>query len=145
VLAPEGSAISKLRAPASAGIIIRLGPGNQYFPWIHIDDLCNVYLKAVSDNTMSGPFNASAPDHITHDLLMSVIARHKHLPVFLPHIPAWLLHLVLGEMSVVLTSGSRISVDRLISTGFEFRYPDIDKALKAITPALKSPPVYSYR
>jgi NAD dependent epimerase/dehydratase family enzyme len=73
------------------------------------------------------------------------LSRQKHLPVFLPHVPAWLLHLVLGEMSVVLTSGSRISVDRLIGTGFEFRYPDIDLALKAITPALKSPPVYSYR
>jgi uncharacterized protein (TIGR01777 family) len=131
VLAPKGSAISKLRAPASIGLIIRLGPGSQYFPWIHIDDLCNVYLKAAGDKTMSGPFNASAPDHITHDMLMSVIARQKHLPVFLPHVPQWLLHLVLGEMSVVLTTGSRISPDRLIRSGFEFRYPDIDRALRA--------------
>jgi len=145
VLAPEGSAISKLKAPARAGIIIRLGPGSQYFPWIHIDDLCNVYLKAVSDSTMSGPFNASAPEHVTHDMLMSVIARQKHLPVFLPHIPVWLLQLVLGEMSVVLTTGSRISPERLIRAGFEFRYPDIDSALRAINPALKSPPVYGYR
>ena len=145
VLAGEGSAISKLMAPASAGLIIRLGPGRQYFPWIHIDDLCNVYLKTVSDNTMSGPFNASAPDHVTHDMLMSAIARHRHLPVFLPHVPQWLLHLILGEMSVVLTTGSRISPDRLIRSGFEFRYPDIDQALRATTRALKSPPVYSYR
>jgi uncharacterized protein (TIGR01777 family) len=131
VLAPEGSAISKLKAPARAGLIIRLGTGRQYFPWIHIDDLCNVYLKAVTDSTMSGSFNASAPDHITHDMLMSAIARQKHLPVFLPHVPKWLLHLILGEMSVVLTTGSRISPDRLISSGFEFRYPDIDQALSA--------------
>ncbi len=137
VLAPEGSAISKLTAPARAGLIIRLGPGTQYFPWIHIDDLCNIYLRAVIDNTMSGAFNASAPDHITHDMLMNEIARQKHLPVFLPHVPQWLLHLVLGEMSVVLTTGSRISPDRLIRSGFEFRYPDIDQALRAITPALK--------
>ncbi len=131
VLAPKGSAISKLTAPAGIGLIIRLGPGNQYFPWIHIDDLCNVYLKAVSDSTMSGPFNASVPDHITHDMLMSVLARQKHLPVFLPHVPSWLLRLILGEMSVVLTTGSRISPDRLIRSGFEFRYPDIDRALRA--------------
>jgi NAD dependent epimerase/dehydratase family enzyme len=84
---------------------------------------------------MSGPFNASAPDYVTHDMLMSVIARHKHLPVFLPHVPQWMLHLILGEMSVVLTSGSRISPDRLIRSGFEFRYPDIDQALRAITHA----------
>lgn len=145
VLAAKGSAISKLMAPARAGLIVRLGTGRQYFPWIHIDDLCNVYLKAVSDSAMSGPFNASAPDYVTHDMLMSEIARQKHLPVFLPHVPGWLLHLILGEMSVVLTTGSRISPDRLIRSGFEFRYPDIDQALRAITPALKSPPVYSYR
>jgi len=131
VLAPKGSALSKLKAPARAGLIIRLGTGRQYFPWIHIDDLCSVYLKAVSDSTMSGPFNASAPDHITHDMLMDAVARQRHLPVFLPHVPPWLLHLVLGEMSVVLTSGSRISPDRLIRSGFEFRYPDIDQALRA--------------
>jgi len=141
VLAGKGSAISKLVAPARAGLIVRLGPGRQYFPWIHIDDLCNIYLKAVSDNTMSGPYNASAPGHITHDMLMSVIARQKHLPVFLPHVPQWLLHLILGEMSVVLTTGTRVSPDRLIRSGFEFRYADIDKALRAVTPALKSPPV----
>jgi len=131
VLAPEGSALSKLMAPASAGLIVRLGPGRQYFPWIHIDDLCSVYLKAVSDRTMSGPYNASAPDHITHDMLMSEIARQKHLPVFLPHVPEWLLHLVLGEMSEILTTGSRIAPDRLLGSGFEFKYPEIAAALRA--------------
>jgi uncharacterized protein (TIGR01777 family) len=135
VLASEGSALSKLKAPARAGLIVRLGPGRQYFPWIHIDDLCNIYLKAVSDSSMSGPFNASAPGHITHDMLMGALARQMHLPVFLPHVPQWLLKLILGEMSVVLTTGSRISPDRLISSGFEFRYPDIDRALRAISPA----------
>jgi len=137
VLAARGSAISKLMAPSRAGLIIRLGPGRQYFPWIHIDDLCSIYLKAVSDSAMSGPYNASAPDHVTHDILMGIIARQKHLPVFLPHVPQWLLHMVLGEMSVVLITGSRISPDRLIKSGFEFRYPDIGKALEAVIPASK--------
>jgi uncharacterized protein (TIGR01777 family) len=131
VLAPSGSALSKLTAPARAGLIVRLGPGSQYFPWIHIDDLCRIYLKAVSDVTMSGPYNASAPDHITHDMLMAEVARQKGLPVFLPHVPAWLLKAILGEMSVVLTGGSRISSERLAATGFSFRYPDIASALKA--------------
>lgn len=131
VLAPEGSALSKLKAPAAAGLIVRLGSGRQYFPWIHIDDLCGVYLKAVRDRTMSGPYNASAPDHITHDMLMSEIARQKHLPVFLPHVPEWLLHLVLGEMSEILTTGSRIAPARLLRSGFEFKYAEIAAALRA--------------
>jgi len=131
VLARKGSALSKMTAPARAGLIVRLGPGNQYFPWIHIDDLCQVYLRAVSDDTMAGPYNAVAPDHITHDMLMAEVARQKSLPVFLPRVPAWALRAILGEMSVVLTTGSRISSKRLRETGFRFIYPDITSALKA--------------
>lgn len=131
VLASSGSALNKMTAPARAGLVVRLGPGNQYFPWIHIEDICNVYYKALTDSTMSGPYNASAPHHVTHDMLMREVARQKGLPVFLPHVPAWLLRVVLGEMSVLLTTGSRISAERLSGTGFQFRYPDISSALKA--------------
>lgn len=131
VLASRDSVLSKLTLPAKAGLIVRLGPGSQYFPWIHIDDLCNIYLKAVSDGTMTGPYNASAPDHITHDMLMAGVARQKGLPVFLPRVPAWLLRAILGEMSVVLTAGSRISSGRLRAAGFRFMYPDLVSALEA--------------
>ncbi len=131
VLAHRGSALSKLRASAAAGLIIRFAPGNQFFPWIHIDDLCMVYMKAVTDAGMAGVYNATSPEHITHDMLMRDIAKQTRLPVFLPRIPEWLTRLILGEMSVVITTGSRVSCDRLIVSGFEFRYPDIRSALKA--------------
>lgn len=131
VLSHSGSALNRMTAPARAGLIVRLAPGNQYFPWIHITDLCNIYNKALTDSSMSGPFNAVAPHHVTHDQLMGEVARQKHLPVFLPHVPVWLLRAVLGEMAVILTAGSRISADRLSSTGFRFRYPDLSSALRA--------------
>lgn len=130
VLASQGSALSKLTFPTAAGLVVRLGSGTQYLPWIHIDDLCHIYLRAISDGAMAGPYNAAAPDHITHDMLMHEVARQKRLPLFLPHVPAWLLKVVLGEMSVVLTGGSRISPERLVSSGFRFRYPDIASALR---------------
>jgi len=130
VVAPSGSVLSKMTLPSRAGLIVRLGPGRQYFPWIHIDDLCRIYLKAVSDATMTGTYNAAAPEHITHDMLMAEVARQKRLPVFLPRIPGWVLRAILGEMSVVLTGGSRISSERLIDSGFEFRYPEIAAALR---------------
>ena len=130
VLASHGSALSKLTLPAKAGLIVRMGPGNQYFPWIHIDDLCHIYLKAVSDPMMSGPYNASAPQHITHDMLMTEIARQRRLPVILPRVPPWFLRMVLGEMSVVLTTGSRVSSEHITGSGYSFTYPDITSALK---------------
>ncbi len=131
VLASSGSALDRITAPARAGLVVRLGPGNQYFPWIHIDDLCRVYHKSLEDSSMSGPYNASAPQFVTHDMLMREVVRQKRLPVFLPHVPAWLLNAVLGEMSVLLTTGSRISAERLSAAGFQFSYPDISSALQA--------------
>jgi len=131
VLAPSGSILTRMTMPAKTGLIVRMAPGNQYFPWIHITDLCSIYTKAVSDTAMSGPYNASAPDHITHDMLMREVARQKRLPLFLPHVPVWLLRIFLGELSVVLTTGSRVSPVRLEDAGFRFRYPDIISALKA--------------
>jgi uncharacterized protein (TIGR01777 family) len=131
VMASSGSALNRITAPTSAGLVVRLGPGNQYFPWIHIDDLCRVYHKSLEDNAMSGPYNASAPHHVTHDMLMSEVARQKGLPIFLPHVPAWLLRAFLGEMSVLLTTGSRISAERLSAAGFQFSYPDMSSALQA--------------
>jgi len=131
VLASAGSALNRMIAPARAGLVVRLAPGNQYFPWIHIDDLCSIYHHALTDISVSGPCNAVAPHHVTHDMLMDEVARQKHLPVFLPHVPEWMLKAVLGEMSVILTGGSRISSDRLSATGFRFRYPDISAALRA--------------
>lgn len=131
VMAPAGSALSKLRAPARAGMIIRFAPGHQYVPWIHIHDLCMVYLKAVADTGMKGIYNAASPEHITHDMLMKEIAKQNSLPVFLPHVPEWLSRIILGEMSVVLITGCRVSPDNLIRSGFKFRYPDIVSALNA--------------
>ena len=131
VLARSGSALNRMTAPARAGLIVRFAPGDQYFPWIHIADLCSIYHKALTDSTMSGPFSAVAPHHVTHDKVMGEVARLKRLPVFLPRLPAWLLRVVLGEMAVILTTGSRISSDHLSSTGYRFRYPDISSALRA--------------
>jgi len=131
VLASSGSALNRITAPARAGLVVRLGPGNQYFPWIHIDDLCRVYHKSLEDSAMSGPYNASAPHHVTHDMLMREVARQKGLPIFLPHVPAWMLRAVLGKMSVLLTTGSRISAERLSAAGFQFSYPDVSSALQA--------------
>lgn len=131
VLAQSGSVLSKMTAPARVGLIIRLGPGNQYFPWIHIEDLCRIYLKALCDSSMTGPYNASAPGHITHDMLMAAVAIERGLPIFLPRVPAWLLKAVLGEMSVILTAGSRLSPEKIQGAGFVFSYPDIASALRA--------------
>ncbi len=77
-------ALGRLMRPARFGIVVRLGSGRQYFPWIHMDDLCNIYLKALRDDSMRGVYNAVAPEHINHDNFVRTMARVMRKPVFLP-------------------------------------------------------------
>jgi uncharacterized protein (TIGR01777 family) len=132
VLAQNGGALSKLALPVKLSIGSHLGSGSQYMPWIHIDDLCGIYLKALKDQSMEGPYNAVAPEHITNRQFVKKLARELHKPLWFPPIPAFALKLLFGEMASMLLTGSRVAADRIITAGYEFRYGSLDKALPQI-------------
>lgn len=132
VLAKNDSALDKLMKPARFGLVLRLGNGKQYFPWIHINDLCDIYLKAIKDQNMSGPYNAVAPEHVNHDDFVRTMASVMEKPVFLPHVPAWILRAVLGKKSEIVLTGSRISSEKIINAGYSFRYENLAGALKSV-------------
>jgi uncharacterized protein (TIGR01777 family) len=132
VLEKNDSALRKLMAPAKAGLVIRTGTGRQYFPWIHIKDLCNIYLKAIRDEKMEGAYNAVSPQHITHDQFIRTMAALMNRPVFLPPVNGWLIKIILGEMADVVLKGSRISCEKLQREGFEFRFSQVEDALRNI-------------
>jgi uncharacterized protein (TIGR01777 family) len=129
VLEKNDSALSKLLLPAKYGFVIRIGSGRQYMPWIHINDLCSIYLKAIADQKMSGAYNAVSPGHINHNDFVRTLARVMNRPVFLPPVPAVILRTVLGEMSDVILKGSRVSGEKILSAGYKFIYPDFEGAL----------------
>ena len=81
VLEKNDSALSKLMMPAKFGFLIQTGKGRQYMPWIHIKDLCNIYLKAIEDQALNGSYNAVAPQHVTHSEFMKTLAKIMKLPV----------------------------------------------------------------
>lgn len=132
VLANHGGAIAKLKTPAKFGLSAALGSGKQYFPWIHIDDLCNMYLKAIEDENLYGPYNAVSPQHVTNKEFTQALATTLHKPYFLPNVPAFILKLALGEMALILLEGSRVSSDNIQRAGFEFQYRTINEALQNI-------------
>ena len=98
-------------------------------PWIHIDDLCDIYIKGLEDNNMAGAFNAVAPDHKTNREFMRALAHILKRPLWLPDIPTGVLKFFLGEMSDILLKGSRVSADAIEMAGFHFYYPDLENAL----------------
>jgi len=132
VLAKSGGGLSGLIRPARYGIVIRAGSGRQYIPWIHITDLCNIYIKAIEGEGMSGAYNAVSPHHTDHDGFMRTVAAVAGSPVFLPRLPGIIMRVLLGEMSSVILNGSRVSPDRIIRAGYSFLFPKLDKALSDI-------------
>lgn len=133
VLAKKGGGLHKLIKPAGYGLIIRAGSGRQYMPWIHISDLCNIYLKVIEEKNRSGPYNAVSPHHIRHDDFMRTLASITGRPLFLPRIPGTILRILLGEMSGIILNGSRVSPDRIIGAGYRFLFPGLEEALSDIT------------
>jgi uncharacterized protein len=129
VLDIKAGALTKLYKPASYGFVIRTGSGRQYMPWIHIWDLCNIYLKAIEDEGIEGPYNAAAPEHTDHDHFVRVMAKTINRHVILPPVPSFILQILLGEMSCLILNGSRISSKRISESGYTFVFHNLEEAL----------------
>jgi hypothetical protein len=131
-LAKNDGALIRLMTPARLGLVVRAGSGKQYFPWIHIDDLCRIYLKAIKDRNMQGAYNAVAPEHINHSDFVRSMAGVMKRPVILPPVPGWIIKIVMGEMAEIVLGGSRISSEKIVGSGFSFRYKSAKDALRDI-------------
>ena len=132
VLAMRGGALQRMALPARFGIGSPLGSGRQYMPWIHIDDLCSIYLKAVVDLSMSGTYNAVTPEHVTNREFMKTVSEVMGRPFFFPAIPSFVFRILFGEMSSILLNGTRVSPEKIISSGLSFEYPDLRSALLSL-------------
>ena len=129
VLMKEDGALQKLAAPVKLGFGAAIGSGKQWMPWIHIDDMVAVYLQAVEDTNLNGPYNAAAPEHNNQTNFIKKTGKALRRPVFLPPVPGFLIKALMGDMSKVVTEGSRVSSQKIIDAGFEFKYPQLQEAL----------------
>ncbi|WP_299061762.1 TIGR01777 family oxidoreductase [uncultured Polaribacter sp.] len=124
VLSKEGGALEKMRTP----IVSPLGSGNQYMPWIHIDDLCLLYIRAI-DNHLKGVFNAVAPEYHTSKTFSKELAKSIKRPFVGIGVPSFILKLLFGELAIILLEGSRISTKKIEKNGYSFRFKTLKKAL----------------
>lgn len=132
VLAKESEALSKMVLQVKTGFGSATGSGKQYLSWIHIGDLCRIYISALENTAMTGAYNATAPEYITNHEFMRKLSLVLRKPFWFPNIPAFAMKMLFGEMSGLLLRGSRISSEKIRSTGFEFQYPDVESTLKNI-------------
>ena len=129
VLSDKGGALAPIARTVRWGVGAPLGSGNQYMSWIHLDDLCRVFIYALENDTMDGVYNAVGPRPVTNRELTRTTARVLRRPVFLPNVPAFALKLALGELSSVVLGGNRVSSQKIEDAGFEHKFNKIEVAL----------------
>jgi len=131
VLAKDGGALKEMSKPIKFGVGAPLGSGKQYMPWIHIDDLCRMFIHAM-ENKLEGPHNAGAPNQVNNKTFTKVLAKVLNRPFFLPNVPAFMMKLILGTRALLVLEGSRVSPEKIQNTGFKFQYTELEGALREI-------------
>lgn len=129
VLARDGGALKKMLPPFKMGVGGALGNGRQWFPWIHLDDIVGLFNFALNTPTLNEPINATAPEIVTNAEFTKRLGKALHRPAFLP-VPAFALHLLFGEMAVVLLASQRALPKAALAAGYHFTYPNLPPALE---------------
>ncbi len=130
VLSPDGGALQKIAQPIKLYAGAPLGSGEQLMSWIHIDDCCRLFLQAVKERDMKGPYNATTPNAVSNAEFTRLTAKVLDKPLILPNVPAFALKMMLGEMAEIVLEGVRVAPERTLETGFTFQFPDLEGALR---------------
>ncbi|MDL1875218.1 TIGR01777 family protein [Cytophagia bacterium CHB2] len=132
VLSTEGGALKEILLPFRLGVGGVMGSGKQYWSWIAFDDLIGALQHALKNESLQGPFNVVAPQPVTNREFVKTLGRVLSRPTIFPA-PEFALRLLLGEMAEgLLFASARIEPAKLTATGYTFRYPDLEGALRAL-------------
>jgi uncharacterized protein (TIGR01777 family) len=133
VLGNSGGALSEFKKPIKLGVAGILGDGKQMVSWIHVDDLCRMYIDAIEEKNLSGVYNGVAPIPVTNKELTIELAKQMNGKLFIPiHVPVMVLKLMMGERSIEVLKSNTVSSAKIEQSGFTFLYPDIKSALKQL-------------
>lgn len=128
VLSKDGGALQKMNTPL---FLSALGNGKQYVPWIHIEDLCNLYVNAIEEENFTGIYNASSPEHQTNTSFTKTLGKVLKKPILPINAPKFILKFILGELAVIVLEGSRVSSAKT-EKEYNFEYTELEHALKDI-------------
>ena len=130
VLGKEGGALNQMIPLFKSYLGSPLGSGDQWFSWIHMEDLTNIYLFLLEEQDIAGPINCTSPNPVRNLELTKAIGEVLGKPTFMPAVPAFAMKMILGEFGSVLIKGQKVLPKRLLDKGFRFRFPDVKEALK---------------
>jgi uncharacterized protein len=132
-----GGAIAKMLPPFMLYAGGPIGSGRQWFSWIHLDDVVNLMVQALTQPQFEGVLNATAPNPVRMKDLCQAMAEVLHRPSWMP-VPDFVLEMLLGEAAQVVLQGQQVLPKRTQSLGFEFQYPTVTEALRQFLPPAQS-------
>jgi uncharacterized protein (TIGR01777 family) len=130
VLGGRGGALQQMIPAFKWWMGSPLGSGNQWFSWIHEQDLVNIFLYLIKEKRISGAVNCTAPNPVTNRELTQTLGEVLGKPTFMPAVPGFVMSLILGEFGSVLLKGQKVVPKKLLDAGFRFSFPDLRTALK---------------
>ncbi len=130
ILGADGGALAQMLPPFKYGVGGIIGDGKMMTSWIDVDDLVRMYTH-VLENKLSGTFNATSPYPVSNYEFTKTLGKVLHRPTVLP-LPEFVLKLLFGEGSTVLTGSKEVYPKAILESGFEFHYPDIESSLNHI-------------
>ena len=107
----------------------QLGSGKQWFSWIHQEDLDQIFQFLLENEGIEGAVNCTSPNPVRNRELTQTLAQSLGKPILFPRVPGFMLKLILGEFAQILLHGQRVEPQKLLESGFEFRYPSLQGAL----------------
>ena len=132
VVLGHGGALEAMLPVFRMGLGSALGSGEQWMPWIHVDDVAAAFVYAGKTESMDGVYNTVSPHPATNRDFSAALARALKRPFWLPSPPAWVLRLALGERSILLLGSTPASAKKMQEAGFAFRYPELNAALQTL-------------
>ncbi len=130
VIAPGGPIMRLFALPFRVGLGGPLGSGRQWFSWVHLDDVVGLTRAALADARYDGPINVTGPTPVHQSDLAAAIGRALHRPARF-RTPAWLIRLVMGDVSTLALGSRRVVPARALELGYRFRWTDLDAALRS--------------
>ncbi|MCG9880233.1 MAG: TIGR01777 family oxidoreductase [Bacteroidia bacterium] len=132
VLAKEGGFVKEIAQLAKFGLAAPLGRKDLQTPWIHINDLSNMFIHLLRNKHLAGIYNGVAPKSASNEVLTKAICKALKKPQFLPPVPTFVLQMLMGEMADMLLSSQSVSAQKILDSGFLFQYDEPYYAIQEI-------------
>ena len=132
VLGKDGGALAMMTPLFKYWLGSPLGSGDQFFSWIHIEDLINIYMFLINKIDIQGVYNCTVPSPVTNKEMTKAIGTVMKKPVFMPRVPGFMIRLIMGEFAETLLHGQKVIPKRIQQAGFQFKYANIHDALENI-------------